>query len=646
MSPLFIKRKYRASVEIEDFTNFTNGPLNNEANFQQEDSSFLGKHLADKRINLSFVCVLLVLSLLIIRVMQLQIIKGEYYQTIAEINRTREKPLISSRGLIYDSQKKPLVRNIPFFDAMILPKDLSLKDNLREEQLKLIAEVLGIDKNEIAELLKKYPKNFKYQLTIKENIDYEEALLLKIKTKNIPGLYIETRNEREYMYPNDFSHVLGYEGKITETEFAKKQDDGYLLNDYLGKTGLELSYESILRGAYGKDSVEVDVTGQEKKVIFHQDPQNGKNLILTVDIEVQKKARQILSDYLKRIRQGRASIIMLNPNDGAIIALISLPDFDNNLFAKGISQEDYKNLIENEDNPLFDRSIKGEYPSGSSIKPAVAAAALQEKIITDKTTFFSTGGLWLYERWFFPDWAAGGHGLTNIYKAIAWSVNTYFYIIGGGYDEFKGLDVDGLEKYFKLFGLGEKTGIDLPGESTGLVPNPVWKMKEKNEQWYIGDTYHMAIGQGDLLVTPIQLVNYIAAIANGGILYKPHIVKEIFPNQGEAENINPQVIRKDFISQENLDIVRRAMRQTITIGSAQLLNNLNIDVAGKTGTAQWHNEKDTHAWFAGFAPYNDPEVAIIVLVEEGGEGSAISVPIAYDILDWYFNEYEKASVND
>ncbi len=331
---------------------------------------------------------------------------------------------------------------------------------------------------------------------------------------------------------------------------------------------------------------------------------------------------------------------MLDPSTGEIISMVSLPDFDNNKFAQGISIEDYNNLIEDENMPLFNRSIKGEYPSGSTIKTIVAAGALEDGLITDKTGFMSTGGLLLYDRWFFPDWSAGGHGWTNVYRAISWSVNTFFYIIGGGYEDFEGLGVEGLKKYYNLFGLGERTGLDLLGEKSGLVPDPAWKMKYKNEQWYIGDTYHMAIGQGDVLVTPLQVANFTSVFANGGQLLKPHLVKEIISNDGTKEFVDPTLIREKFISSENINIVRTGMRQAVTDGSAQYLANLAIPVAGKTGTAQWRSDKENHAWFTGFAPYNNPEVVITVLVEEGGEGSQVSVPITHDILNWYFNIYK------
>jgi penicillin-binding protein 2 len=281
--------------------------------------------------------------------------------------------------------------------------------------------------------------------------------------------------------------------------------------------------------------------------------------------------------------------------------------------------------------------VSGEFPSGSTIKPIFAAGALQEKVITEVTSFLSTGGLRIGE-WFFPDWKTGGHGVIDVKKAIANSVNTFFYYIGGGYGDFKGLGVSGLVKYARLFGLGEPTGIDLPGERAGFVPTADWKEQIKKEPWYIGDTYHFAIGQGDVLVTPLQVANYTAAIANGGILYEPHLVSKILGEDNKIiEEIKPVVIRRDFIDTANLKIVRAGMRETVTLGSARSLNALPVSVAGKTGTAQWSTKKSPHAWFIGFAPYDNPQVAIMVLVEEGVEGSTIAVPIAKDILNWYFS---------
>ncbi|MBN1326073.1 penicillin-binding protein 2 [Candidatus Falkowbacteria bacterium] len=641
MNNAILKRSYKNAKEIDADIIFSNNTCDSALpKEQKKDIGFIGKYLSDKKLSWLLVFILICLFILLGRSFYLQIIKGSYYNYLAESNRSREKPIIASRGIIFDSMGKPLIKNNPIFSALVLPRDLSLNSDKRQEQIMLIAETLNLTPEEINNILDKYPKNFKYAVAVKDNIDYETSLLLKIKSSNIIGLYIEAHNQREYLYPYEFSHLIGYEGKLSEQEFNDKKSGDYLFNDYIGKTGLELSYESTLRGEYGKDVLEVDATGSEKKVIYHKDANNGQNLILTIDEQVQNKARETLNQYLKRLNKKRGSLVILNPQNGEVLALVSLPDFNGNSFALGISVEDYKKLADDENKPLFNRAIKGEYPSGSTIKPVVAAAALQEGIITDKTTVMSKGGLWVYERWFFPDWAAGGHGLTNVYKAIAWSVNTFFYMVGGGFEDFEGLGVENLEKYFKIFGLGEKTGIDLAGEATGLVPNPLWKKQTKNEDWYIGDTYHISIGQGDLLVTPLQIANYTSVFVNGGKLFRPYLVKEIVNNNGEKKIIEPFILRENFIDQKNLDIVKTAMRQTTIDGSAELLNALSFGAGGKTGTAQWSSEKQTHAWFTGFAPYNNPELVITILVEEGGEGSQVCVPVAYDFLNWYFNVYK------
>ena len=321
--------------------------------------------------------------------------------------------------------------------------------------------------------------------------------------------------------------------------------------------------------------------------------------------------------------------------------MVSLPAYNNNLFAKGIGQEDYNILINHPDNPLFNRAISGEYPSGSTIKPVWVAAALEERVVSENTTFLSTGGISIGQ-WFFPDWRAGGHGRVDARRAIAESVNTYFYNIGGGYEGFQGLGVDRLVNYGKLFGLGKQTGIDLAGEASGFLPSRAWKEEYKGESWYIGDTYHFAIGQGDLLTTPLQVAMFTSVFANGGKLYRPHFIKEILTGNDEPfGQANNEPVREGFISPYNIHVIREGMRQTVTAGSARSLQIIPAKVAGKTGTAQWSSKHDTHAWFTGFAPYDNPELAITILIEEGGEGSDAAVPVVREYLKWYFGEYKK-----
>jgi penicillin-binding protein 2 len=360
-------------------------------------------------------------------------------------------------------------------------------------------------------------------------------------------------------------------------------------------------------------------------------------LVLSVDYDLQKKSEEILTAEMDRLKLKKGAVIVMDPNNGEIISLVSLPAYNNNLFSGGIKTEEYEKLIKDANQPLFDRAIAGEYPSGSTVKMVVAAAALQEKVISEKTSVFSSGGLRV-GIWFFPDWKAGGHGWTDVRKALADSVNTFFYYIGGGYESFTGLGIDRLVKYFRLFGLGDKTGIDLPNEAMGFVPSKEWKEKVRDEKWYIGDTYHLAIGQGDLLVTPLQIARWTAFFANSGKIVSPHLVKKILDENGNsAEEIIPEV-KQGIIDPYNVEVVRQGMRRAVTAGSAKRMQDLPVETAAKTGTAQWSTVKDPHAWFTAFAPYKDPEIVVTVLVEEGKEGSQVALTVAHEIVKYYFSK--------
>ena len=329
---------------------------------------------------------------------------------------------------------------------------------------------------------------------------------------------------------------------------------------------------------------------------------------------------------LKRTGVDKASVVALDPRDGAVRALISWPSYDANAFVQGIGAEAYKALAEDPAHPLFPRAVSGEFPAGSTFKPFVSYAALNEGVVNEHTSFLSTGGLSVGP-WFFPDWKAGGHGVR---KAIAESVNTFFYIVGGGYDATTGLGVERITDYARRFGFGQKTGIDLPGEADGFLPSKEWKEKAKGERWFVGDTYHLAIGQGDLLATPLQLAAAGAVIANGGHRVTPHVVEKV-------DGTPAQVPMPDgTFETANVTVVRQGMRQAVTSGSARFLNDLKFPVAGKTGTAQPGGDVKTHAWFLGFGPYQDPTLTIVVLLENGGEGSSFAVPIAKDLFAWWF----------
>jgi penicillin-binding protein 2 len=377
------------------------------------------------------------------------------------------------------------------------------------------------------------------------------------------------------------------------------------------------------------------VRQNRKRIIAEEPSVPGDNLILAIDLDLQKRAEEALKRSLHAARQTRGSVIVMQPKTGEVLALVSLPAFDNNAFAKGIDQETYAKLLADKDRPLFPRAIAASLPSGSTFKPAIAAAALEEHVVTPATTVHSTGGI-SYGAWFFPDWKPGGHGTTDVRKAIAESVNTFFYAVGGGYDKIKGLGPERIATYARKFGFGEQSGIDLPSEGAGFVPTPEWKKQAKGEQWYIGDTYHLAIGQGDLLVTPLQIAEMTAVFANGGSLVRPHVVSAVAKADGTRVDRQPEIITKQVVSPETIKVVREGMRRTVEAGSARSFNTLPIEVAAKTGTAQWKSGAPTHAWFTSFAPFADPELVITVSVEEGGEGSSIAAPVAKDLYAWYY----------
>lgn len=609
--------------------------------------NYIGNSISKKNLLIFLTAVGAVFFLIIAKSLFIQIIKGDYYSALAEGNRLRIRPIPSERGIIYDRFGKQLVQNIPSFNLAIVPQDLPTDPIARNELIVRVAQNSGVPAEDIQNLIKKY-KNYSYEsLVLKENVDYETALRLYIDSADSPGILIESGSKRDYLYVHEekndailsLTHILGYLGKLNDQEFIDLRNSGYLLSDNLGKTGIEKTYESILRGQYGKKKVEVNAAGQEQNVVAQEAPTSGKNLYLSIDIEAQKKLEDLIKQMAAATKKNRFSAVALNPQNGEIIALVSWPTYNNNLFSEGISRADYEKYISDPDKPLFNRAIAGAFPSGSTIKLVVAAAALEEGIINVHTAILSAGGIQVGD-WFFPDWKAGGHGVTDVTKAIAWSINSFFYYVGGGYKNFVGLGADKLIGYMKKFGLAQKTGIDLPGENSGFLPSQEWKQETKGEKWYIGDTYNLSIGQGDLLVTPLQVAVWTAAIANGGHLITPHLsLKTSDPKTKTETTFNLMNKDNQIVSANNINIVKNGAQECVSSGSCQLLKTLPFTSGGKTGTAQWSKTKKEHAWFTAFAPYDNPKIVITVLGEECGEGAFVSMPITRDFLSWWGGKY-------
>ena len=607
--------------------------------------TYLGTSILKRKIFIMGLAAAIGLAIMAGRAGYLQIIKGDYYRGLAEGNRIRLRPIFSERGIIYDKFHTELVENVPNFSLTMIPQDLPRNPEKREAIIDKVVNLSGVPKEKIKDLLKKYSSYSYASLVVKENLDYESALKLYIQSAQLPGISIEKGSKRKYIVSGNassstlsISHLLGYLGKLKDEETEKLKDEGYLLFDNIGKTGIEKIYESQLRGKYGMKKIEVDALGHEQTVLAEDPPKPGKNLVLTLDLEAQKKLEGLMRNTLAKTNKKRAAAIAMDPRDGSVLAMVSLPAFDNNEFSGGITQQNFNNYLNNPDDPLFNRAIGGTYPSGSTVKLIISAAALQEKIITPHTTFLSTGGLQVGDR-FFRDWKAGGHGITNVSNALAWSINTFFYYVGGGYKNFVGLGVDRIIKYMRYFGIAQKTGIDLSGEATGFAPSKDWKYKTKGETWFIGDTYNLSIGQGDLLVTPLQVAVWTAAVANGGRVIQPHLagkLEEPITHNEIAFNFNEHNVP---VSPENLAIVRRGMKDCITYGSCQMMKSLPFASGGKTGTAQWSSTKENHAWFTSFAPFDSPRIVVTVLVEEGTEGSVVAEPIARDFLLWWGKKY-------
>jgi penicillin-binding protein 2 len=621
------------------FENFSNlGKVNNLSEEYEHISESDNKDVLedDKQEKPSFVLFyvfsFLILAIFLFRLLDLQVAKGAKFQYMAEGNRIRSRDISAPRGIIYDKNGIAITQNAASFDLELYPADLPQLKTDREEIYNKINEISQINEEDIKNQVEKQGLYSVDPIVLKENISRDEAMSLMIKYNNILGVSVTARPSRTYANIPGLAQLLGYIGKINQDELDSNSD--YKMDSWIGKTGIEKSYESSLKGTSGKEQVEVDSQGRIQRALSNINPVPGNNIYLGIDSKFEQEIANILGSRVSDLKVKSGVVVAMNPKDGTVLGMVSLPSYDNNLFLENFSSE-YQKLLDDPNRPLVNRAISGIYPTGSTLKPMIAAAGLQEKVISEDTTINDTGEIKVGE-WSFPDWKT--HGLTDIRKAIAESCDVFFYAVGGGYEKISGLGVEKIDKYLSIFGFGEKTGIDIPGEQVGLIPDPEWKEKNKKESWYLGDTYHLSIGQGDFLATPLQLLDATAAIANGGELLKPHLAVKETDSQGKiVKEYGKEVIRKDFIDSYNINVVREGMRQTVTSGSAKSLNDLSFEAAGKTGTAQFGTEDKTHAWFTAFAPYNDPEIAIVVLVEEGGEGSDNAVPVGKSILEWYFS---------
>ncbi len=587
-------------------------------------------------------------GILALQLVRMQVFEASHYQQKAENNRLRELQVLPLRGLIYDRNGTPLVQNVPNYTAVVTPADLPIKNE--DEVFAQLGEVLKMSPQEIAQKVgdKQQDGNPYEAVVIKDELDRDTALILKELTPKLPGVELRVEARRSYPSGDLTSQIVGYVGSISEEEYASLRPRGYILNDQVGKTGVEATCEDVLRGKPGQDLVEVDASGRQLDVLDTRAAQSGESVFLTIDLGLQREVTDALRQYMGT--SDSATAVVMDVHSGEILSMVSLPTFDNNLFSRTLSQQELDALLNQPGKPLVNHAIAEMYAPGSTFKTITGLAALQEGVARPDTVITSHGYITVANEYdpnvvyYFKDWAALGP--MDFYRGIAMSSDVYFYYLAGGKaDEgFRGLGEDRLASYARAFGLGEPTGVDLPGESAGLVPDARWKEREFGEAWYVGDTYSFGIGQGYLAVTPLQLLNEVAAIANGGNLLRPSLVKEIRDEHGNTvESSAPEVRRQLPVSTDYLAVMREAMRQSVDYGVATSAKVAGVTVAGKTGSAEFGEQHadgsyDTHGWFVGFAPFENPQIAVVVFVDRGGAASQSAAPAAARIFDYYFNK--------
>jgi len=546
-------------------------------------------------------------------------IKGEEFKERAVENCIRALVEDAPRGRIYDRQEELLVTNRPAVVVSIIPAEVDDLEELSER----LSRIIGISPEEILQIVKNSRENPFKPVKILDDCKTNKIVEIEARKDELKGVVLEVKPRRDYLY-NDFAaHSLGYVGEIDKEELQRFGNPKFQGGDIIGKAGLEKYYDDILRGEKGGKEVEVDASGQEIATLLYQKPVPGEDLVLTIDRDLQLCGENLLFGK-------KGSIVVSDPNSGEILALVNRPSFNPNLFANGISSSDWQRLSSDVDYPLTNRSVQGVYSPGSVFKVVTAIAALEEGVTDRKRKVYCSGSFELAGQ-IFVCWKADGHGSLSMVDAIAHSCNVYFYTMG------KDLGIERFNKYMQKFGLGEKTGIDLPAEAIGIIPSAQWKEREVKEIWFPGDTINLSIGQGYLLLTPLQMHNVITAITGEGEIYKLHLVKKIISADGETvKEIKPEIYRKLNFSPDTFKIVKEGLRETILEGTGWRANIKGLAVAGKTGTAQ-NPQGETHAWFIGFAPYENPEVCITVFIENGGGGGEAAAPIARAMLEKYFN---------
>lgn len=561
----------------------------------------------------------LMLLLIVLRLFYLQIIQYSHYRSLAEGNSLRLIPYKAARGFIYDRNKVILATNQPTYSLFLVPADA----RTHAKSLIRLSEILGEPLSHLESLVSSRWRTRRYEpIRIRTNLDWELMAHIEEARPFLPGAYIQMEPRRFYPYGVQAAHVLGYLGEISESELVRMKDKGYEPGDWIGKKGVEQVYDLWLRGEKGGVQVEVDAMGRQRKILAQKDPVQGNHLILTLDWELQELSEKLMENY-------SGSLVAVNPENGEILAMVSHPAFDPNAFAGGISYKKWKQLIQDPLFPMQNRCIQGRYPPGSVYKVITALAALEEAGFNPNRPMLCRGIYW-FKTWPYRCWRTTGHGWISLNDALVESCDIYFYQLG----LFS--KIDDLYRVSRMVGLGSKTHIDLDAEDQGLVPNPRWKESTQHMPWFPGNTIQMSIGQGYLLTTPLQMLNAFCMLANDGVVYRPHVLKAIVNSQTEriVYQFKKEVLHQVKWKSEDLYLIKKALLGVVqsSRGTGRKARIQSVRIIGKTGTSE-NPHGENHAWFVAYAPAENPEVAVAVLVENGGEGGQIAAPIAKRVIE-------------
>ncbi len=630
------KRNRKRSIQVEEFDRHIEKAVNTKiTHYDDGELDFFRR-----RAMISSIVLMIFFAILITRLWYLQIQHGEDYKTLAENNRVRHLEVVAPRGNILDRKGREIVTNRPSFNVVWVREDNRVDDEL----IKKIATILDLD---IAELLVKVRKMARtaghIPIRLAEDLDWDQVAYIENNRMELPGIKIEVVPLRVYHYGNMASHVIGYLGQINRKELKKAEPDIYRGGDLIGKMGLEKLREKDLRGEKGRHYMEVNALGFEQRNLKGYDPLPGNDLQLTLDVDLQLAAEEIMTREEKS-----GAVVAIEVNSGRLLMLASSPVLELDKFIGGISYKNWDGMLNNPHHPLINKMVQGQYPPASTYKIVTAIAGLSEGVITPDTTIYCPG-FYRFGNRVYRCWKHSGHGAVNLKRALSESCDVYFYQVG------QRLGVDRLAGYARRLGLGQKTGVEMEHEKSGLIPTAEWKMKRYGKKWQEGETLSVAIGQGFDLVTPLQLALMTATVANGGTLYKPSLIETVRDPEGKIiEQFKPTILSQFKGQDHNLQLVRDALVEAVNgrHGTGRRARLKNITVAGKTGTAQvvrlkqYKHLKDEdipykyrdHAWFTCFAPAENPEIAVSVLVEHGLHGGSSAAPIAKAVLEKYFGD--------